>query len=137
VPDVPDVASDAAPDVAPDIAPPPDPGSWTQCATDADCEGAVGPGSVCNLAFPGGQCQGCDPLDVVACSGLVNDGNTLTCKETMPPVCLFDCPCPPWLRCLESDNLCVLRTCQSDGECLPFVCRPLSDGGTSYCLSST
>jgi len=28
----------------------------------------------------------------------------------------------------------ALKTCREDSECLPLVCRPISEGGTSYCL---
>jgi hypothetical protein len=145
-PDVtPDTTPDALPDTTPDVPPdaatdtpaevtPPDVGPWTQCTTDAECQAVLGDAGYCNLAFPGGQCQGCDPSDFLACQGLAHEGVTLTCREMAPTVCLFDCPCPGWLRCLDSEQLCVLKTCSTDAECAPFPCRPISDGGTSYCL---
>ena len=33
-------------------------------------------------------------------------------------------------------DLCILKTCSTDADCAPFVCRPLSDGGNRYCLST-
>lgn len=128
--DVPvEAVADAGPDTSTETV-----GPWTQCTTDAECQTVLGEAGYCNLAFPGGQCQGCDPSDFLACQGLGHDGLTLTCREMAPTVCLFDCPCPSWLRCLESEQLCILKTCSSDAECGPFACRPISAGGTSYCL---
>lgn len=124
-----DVTHEATPDATPV-------GPWTQCASDAECQAVLGAAGYCNLAFPGGQCQGCDPYDLGTekCTLLGKDGLTLTCREMAPTVCLFDCPCPAWLRCLESEQLCIMQTCVADAECVPFVCRPISEGGTSYCL---
>jgi hypothetical protein len=129
--DVPEATADEVD--APDATPV---GPWTQCASDAECQAVLGAAGYCNLAFPGGQCQGCDPYDLGTekCTLLGKDGLTLTCREMAPTVCLFDCPCPAWLRCLESEQLCILQTCAADAECVPFVCRPISEGGTSYCL---
>ena len=108
--------------------------SFPACFLDADFFHGSGPAGTCNHAFPGGQCQGCDPSDFLACSALGTGGLTLTCREMAPTVCLFDCPCPSWLRCLDSEQLCVLKPCESDAECGPFACRPIAEGGTSYCL---
>lgn len=112
---------------------------WTQCREDAECQAVFGPQSWCNHDFPGGQCAGCDPYDLghERCTLLGEAaGLTLSCKETVPNVCLFDCPCPSWLRCADLGDLqvCVLKTCRTDGECTPLICRPISEGGTSYCL---
>lgn len=112
---------------------------WTQCREDAECQAVFGPQAWCNHDFPGGQCAGCDPYDLghERCTLLGRSGLTLSCKETVPNVCLFDCPCPSWLRCADLGDLqvCVLKTCREDTECKPLVCRPLSEGGASYCLA--
>lgn len=107
---------------------------FTQCSDDAPCQAVFGPSSICNLSFPGGQCQGCDGAagGDALCTTLGKGNTTLSCKETWPPVCLFDCPCPEWLRC--AGGLCILKTCASDDDCGPLTCRPLSDGGTTYCM---
>ena len=93
-----------------------------------------GAAGYCNHAFPGGQCQGCTPgwEGDALCTTLGLDQLTLSCKDTWPPVCLFDCPCPDWLRC--ADGLCILKPCGADEDCGPLVCRPLSEGGATYCM---
>ena len=113
--------------------PAPDPGPWTQCTGDEPCKALFGAGGYCNLDFPGGQCWGCESgsMGDAQCTQLGKDGNTLSCKEGLG-LCLFDCPCPPWLKCLG--DVCALRTCTDSAECAPFLCRPLSPDGTSYCL---
>jgi len=123
------------PDIPAADAPTIDASPYAQCADDETCRKALGPSAVCNRNFPGGQCQNCSPDDLgtAKCGLLGKDGLTLTCKETLPPVCLFDCPCPPWLKCLQ--DVCALRSCSTDADCAPFVCRPLSEGGNQYCLA--
>lgn len=108
---------------------------YTQCTTNAECQEIFGEAGNCNLNFPGGQCWGCDPyhLGHINCTILGKEDLTLSCTEMTPNACLFDCPCPSWLSC-NSNQLCVLKTCSDNDECTPFVCRPLSPGGTSYCL---
>lgn len=112
---------------------------WTQCREDSECQAVLGPQAWCNHDFPGGQCAGCDPYDLghERCTLLGRSGLTLSCKETVPNVCLFDCPCPSWLRCADLGDLqvCVLKTCREDTECTPLVCRSLSEGGATYCLA--
>jgi len=111
----------------------PDLGDWRQCDDDATCQAIFGSGAHCNLSFPGGQCWGCNPEDLghIRCTQLAQGSQTLSCKIGYD-ICLFDCPCPSWLRCQNDE--CVLKTCSSSDECGPLICRPISEGGTSYCL---
>jgi len=127
-----------SPDVPPvDVPLTPEP--WVQCTDDAPCKAAFGEYATCNLDFPGGQCMGCDPEAPgvhVKCTSLSHDllDVTLSCRMANGGVCLYDCPCPSWLRCLENEQLCILKTCATDADCGPFSCRPIDVGGTSYCL---
>lgn len=65
---------------------------WSQCSEDSECQAIFGPAAWCNHDFPGGQCAGCDPYDLghERCTLLGKTGLTLSCKETVPNVCLFD-----------------------------------------------
>lgn len=115
------------------------PEPWVQCTDDAPCQAIFGQYAWCNLAFPGGQCTGCDPEAPgvhIKCTRLSRDPDiTLSCRMANGGVCLYDCPCPPWLQCLESESLCVLRRCTKDSECTPFSCLEIGEpGSTRYCL---
>jgi len=117
----------------------PGPEPWVQCQDDAPCKALFGEAATCNRLFPGGQCMGCDPEAPgvhVKCTQLSRrEDITLSCRFANGGVCLYDCPCPTWLRCLESESLCVLKPCSQDSECLPFQCLEIGDPGSNrYCL---
>jgi hypothetical protein len=129
-----EVIAETIPETSAETVNPTDLAPYSQCDDDATCQAIFGAGSMCNKAFPGGQCQGCDSEagGDALCTILGEDGTTLSCKDTWPPVCLYDCPCPMWLRCVN--DMCILKPCSSDEDCGPLVCRPLSEGGTTYCM---
>ena len=137
---VPDEGQPPDDDGATDVQPPPDDGvapteltPWVQCENNAPCKELFGDAGWCNLDFPGGQCWGCadGSQGDALCTQLGQDGLTLTCKEGMG-LCLFDCPCPSWLKC--ANGVCILKGCTTDADCAPLTCRSMSEGGSSYCL---
>jgi hypothetical protein len=115
------------------------PAPWVQCTDDAPCKALFGEYATCNRLFPGGQCMGCDPEAPgvhIKCTQLSQQMDiTLSCRMANGGVCLYDCPCPSWLRCLDSEQLCVLKSCTADGECGPFQCLEIGEPGSNrYCL---
>jgi len=119
------------------------PEDWIQCKTNKDCSDSLGPSSQCNTNFPGGKCN-CN-VDDDACSLLGTGVNTLTCAGGLGMgTCQWDHfdntqECPSWLDkgYTQGSYYCVLKTCDTDDQCKPFVCRSLSGNPTDthYCLT--
>lgn len=109
---------------------------YVQCTQDQECQAVLGEVAWCNRNFPGGQCQGCDPTVLFnsPCNDFGQEGRTLTCFEMNGGLCMFNCPCPTWLRCSEGLGICILKPCTADAECAPFPCREIEAGGNRYCL---
>jgi hypothetical protein len=94
-----------------------------QCYLSSHCASgscaANGPGGICSCA------------GAAACPATFECGPFSSCTHS----CSDDADCVRGMRCNSSSGTCVLKTCSSTSDCLsPLVCRPLSSGGTQYCL---